>query len=82
MAVDSGVNVPADGVLIGCAILTTTTTFTWTGVTERYDESIAGTSVQSGAADTFATLQTGLSITADGALAGDSRMTLGSWGPA
>ena len=73
------INVPANGVLIGCAIQVSGGTFTWTNLTEKYDESFGVSSTQSGAADTFAAAETARSITADGAAAGDSRMVLGSW---
>lgn len=56
------INCPAGGAIIACAIHGQSTLMTWTGVTERYD-ALQEVSM-SGASDTFATTQTGLTITA------------------
>jgi hypothetical protein len=55
------INCPAGGAIIACAIHGQSGLMTWTGLTERYD--VLQEVSMSGASDTFATTQTGLTIT-------------------
>ncbi len=56
----TSITVPAGGVAVAMAATSASTT--WSGLTEDFDETIAGTSLQSGACAAFAAAQTGLSV--------------------
>lgn len=82
---NASIDVPSGGVLIGYARNANGGTFTWTNLTEKFDEQFdsAAPSNHTGAADTFASAQTALSVTCDPSTAGsDNAMALASWGPA
>lgn len=81
-------NIPANGVAIACAgMAAAALSFTWAGLTERYDaqgvEDGATSGTHSGASDEFATIQVGLTITAtpSGAPIRNPVMAIASWGP-
>ena len=59
------ITIPAGGVAISAAGSGTSATYTWTNLTEDFDETIESSTTQSGASDAFATLQTEITITAD-----------------
>ena len=76
-------DVPASGIAIG-AHQAGDGTFTWTGLTENFDEVVqVSGQYHSGASAEFSAQQTGLSITSDQSV-GDSTntMVVASWGPA
>jgi hypothetical protein len=80
------INCPANGAIFGVVMIRSNTdrTWTWTGITEDYDEFIVtGDSSHSGASDLFATQQTGLTVTATASGAGvrNPVMALASFGP-
>jgi len=81
----ANIDVLADGGLIGAAIAIVagaTPTWTWTNITERYDEAIETNSSHSGASDIFSTLQSGLTVTATPSdTAGSELMVLASIAP-
>lgn len=64
---NASINVSAGGFVVGCDTTYRTSgapTFTWTNLTENYDQNIeAGGTSQTGASSNFSTAQTGLSIT-------------------
>ncbi len=74
-------DIPAGGVAVGVVEQNSGTTWTWTGLTERYEDDRAG-NAYGGAGDAFASQQTGLTITADASSGGTAAMALASWGPA
>lgn len=60
------INVPAGGGLVGAALSGGTTSNTWTNLTERSDTTLeGGADAFTGASDTFAGQQSGLTITCD-----------------
>jgi hypothetical protein len=65
-------NIPAGGVAIGVVghRVATPDLFSWTNLTERYDETVVSEGGHSGASDAFAAAQTALAITASAASAG------------
>ena len=76
-------DVPAGGFVVGVSFARETENASWTGITENYDavaETIFG---HSGASDTFAEQQTGLTVTCDwlAPVAGMSCGSFASWGP-
>ena len=78
------IDCPANGVIVGCVCQqgSAPLTFTWTGITEKYDETCEGNTTQSGAFDAFATAQTGRTITATpSGVALDAAMAVASFGP-
>jgi hypothetical protein len=78
------INVPAGGVAIGIMRADAGVSLTWSGLTEKFDALTGeGGSLYSGASDAFATLQTGLTVTADGSTATtQGSLAAASWGPA
>lgn len=58
------IDIPAKGIAIGTAMTDASTSCAWTGVTEKYDETVESKSV-TGASDTFTTEQTNLTLKAD-----------------
>lgn len=79
------IDVPAGGVLIAAVVHggASVITHTWTGPTERYDETIEGNDAHSGASLAYATAQTGLTVTATFSTAVDVGAMVGAaWGPA
>lgn len=75
-------DIPAGGVAIGCGTNFGGGSATWTGLTENYDAVVEGQILVSSAYDTFATAQTGRTITIDisgGSLAAG---VFASWGEA
>ena len=76
-------NIPAGGLAFGCAGETNSSTFTWTNLTEGYDEVVEGIATQTGAIGTFSAIQVGLTITCDQSGGNtDPVLVLASWGPA
>ena len=82
-------NIPANGVAVGVAGTNPNgiPTWTWTGLTEDYEEGGVIEPVNgshTGASDAFATTQTGLTISAAPTSAGvrGNVMAIASWGPA
>jgi hypothetical protein len=79
-------DVPASGVAVGYVFQRTgSSTYTWTNLTERFDEvALAATFFHSGASDAFASLQTSLAVSVDADSAGtrDPMFVCGSWAPA
>lgn len=77
------INVPAGGCAIGSLVDSQSNTWTWTGITKRFDEFVNATvSNQSGASDQFGAAQTGLSITATPSLTpSDNAMIVTAWAP-
>lgn len=80
----ASINVPEKGGCIGSVgSANVVLTYTWTNLTENYDEVVQEGVIHSGASETFATTQTGLTITANGSSTPSRRaMALASWGPA
>ena len=78
------IDCPAGGVIIGYAHAQHGTTHAWTaGITEQFDETTHGTFRHTGAFDTFAAEQSGLTVTCDpDGSPGSQRMGLVSFGPA
>lgn len=74
-------DVPAEGIAVACASFGTAGTFSWTGLTERYDAQVESASTISGASDAFATTQSGLTITANGSTSTEIAGAFASWGP-
>ena len=75
------INVPANGVLIGCAGENNSATYTWTNLTEKYDEGTGNTETHTGASDAFLSTQSNLAITCDQTVGNRPRLVLASWGP-
>jgi hypothetical protein len=79
---EASVNIPAGGVAFGTAYDNGATTVTWTNLTEDYDAQHE-TRTFSFASAEFATLQTGLTLTADlAAASGTARGAFVTFGPA
>jgi len=74
-------NIPAGGVAIGAA-QSANSTFTWTNLTEDFDDTLESFGQHSGASAAFATIQTGLAITATQSNNSSPGLVLASWGPA
>lgn len=80
---NDSITVPAGGVLIGAAVHgSTLSTFSWTNLTERYDETLENQVSHSGASDAFAELQTQRSITMTPSDPDQGIMVLASWAKA
>ena len=74
----ANINVPAGGILIGGGGEDAVATFTWTNITEAYDEAVEGNQRHTGASKEFTALQDALAITLDPS----ATDRLASWGPA
>lgn len=74
------VDVPAGGYAIGSAITASSTTTTWTGLTENNDATLEGFATVTSAAQEYASAQTGLSVTADFGSTSESVGVVASWG--
>ncbi len=73
--------VPAKGVAVGASYNQSTSTCTWTGLTERYDTAIEGGNMHSGA-DLNSNAGGSVGMTADWAAGGtDGIHIFASWGP-
>jgi hypothetical protein len=82
-ATSVSINVPASGACIGCvsAGAASAATFTWAGVTEKYDEVVSGLLTHGGASDVFTTQQVGLTVSATPSVATRQAMPVASWSP-
>lgn len=78
---NASIDVPANGGAVAAAGSATSTTTTWTGLTERVDTALEGFSTHTVASDVFASAQTGLSVTANFAGAADNSMAMASFSP-
>jgi hypothetical protein len=77
------IDIPTGGVCIGAARDASSSTFTWTNLTEDFDQTMESSTTQTGASDAFSTEQSGLSITCNPSnAASEHAMVLASWGPA
>ena len=76
------IDIPANGAACAAAISATSTTTTWTGLTEKVDTALEGFSTHTAANDNFASAQTGRTITANFVGAADNAMAVASFGPA
>ena len=78
-----GLDILAGGVAIGGGYNGNTSAFTWTGLTEDYDELVSGAQYHSGASDAFQAAETARTVTADvtGTPSGQCGV-FASWGPA
>ena len=74
-------DIPANGAAMGIACDKNSSTFTWTNLTEDFDEVVESALGGSGASDDFATEQTNLTITAQASSALETAMCVASWGP-
>lgn len=75
------INCPASGCVIAGAA-GNSSTFVWSGVTERFEDAPEGTNQKgSGASDNFAAAQTGLTVACATTGGGDSSMVVCSFGP-
>ncbi len=83
----ASINCPAGGVVIAGVYVNTVAdtgppTFTWTNLTEGYDEGIEDSKAHTGAATAFATEQTGLTVTATPSETTTTQsLSVVSWGP-
>lgn len=77
-------NIPAGGVAIGAAVNNDAgvDTYTWTNLTENYDEVVEDPADHSGASAAFAAAQTALSISVNESSASTAgALVMASWGP-
>jgi len=72
-------DIPAGGFAVGVAGMGASTSATWTGLTETYDDPFQAFCTQSGGALTFAAAQTNLAITCDFAGAAAASGVFASW---
>lgn len=77
----TSIDVPAGGVAIGAANCSNATTATWTGITEDYDSQTEAWTGSS-AFNTFASVQTGLTVTCEFVGPSNSAGVFASWGEA
>lgn len=77
----ASINCPAGGAILGVARSGLSATYSWTNLTERYDEVVEGARTHTGANDNFATQQTSRSITCTQTASEIPIMVLASFGP-
>ena len=70
---------PAGGFIIGGALTAASSSAAWTGITENFDGTLETFVTYTGASDTFATQQTGLTLTADFGSSTESVGVFASW---
>jgi len=76
-------NILSDGVALSISMADNSATWTWSNLTENYDETVESSVVQSGASGNFTNFQTNLTITAtpSSTTSNNLRMVSASWGP-
>jgi hypothetical protein len=81
---NASINVPAGGIVVGCAGWSAVGSATWTGVTETYDENLEAGTYHSGGYATHASASNGLSVTCDVSVASGATgsMIIAVWRPA
>jgi hypothetical protein len=81
-ALTTTISCPAGGVIIGAAQNGANASYTWAGITERYDETIEGTISHTGASLAFASAQNNLTVTCTpSASSTEQGLTVLAWGP-